>query len=293
MSGWQSRRVQSLLRIAMIAVLLLITAYWLVKATVHSSVDPHPVVLSSDSPLPTGWPVVAQHDANHAIQYLHNQCYDVGYSNVRANPLWVAYRVSDHQDGQVDKRQEKFITDTRTSAKIVHEHYNHSGYDRGHMAPNHAIAVMCDDEAQKETFLLSNITPQSKALNQRWWERLERVELSYFTHTFKEVWVIDGPVFGDHPVTLPNGPVQVPDACYKIFIARKADQLHVLAFLADQGVKGDEPLSQYRVSINDIESRVGLDFLASLPDELKHKLQQDKTDTAWNLSDVDHLPARY
>lgn len=293
MAGWQSRRGQSLVRIALVAVLLMLMAYWLVKATVHSSNEVSSLASTVDAPLPTGWPVVTQHDASHAIQFLHNKCYDVGYSNERANPLWVAYRVSDHQDGQVDKRQDKFITDTRTSAKIVHEHYNHSGYDRGHMAPNHAIAVMCDDEAQKETFLLSNITPQSKALNQRWWERLERVELSYFTHTFKEVWVIDGPVFAAHPVLLPNGPVQVPEACYKIFIARKADQWHVLAFLADQGVKGDEPLSQYRVSINDIESRVGLDFLTSLPDELKNHLKQDKTDPAWNLSDVDHLPARY
>jgi endonuclease G len=161
------------------------------------------------------------------------------------------------------------------------------------MAPNHAIAAMCDDEAQKETFYMSNITPQSKGLNQRWWERLERAEFSYFTHIFKEVWVVDGPVFGAHPVLLPNGPVQVPDACYKVFIAHKGDQWHVLAFMVDQGVNGDEAFSQYRVSISEIEQRIGFDLLPNLPNELKTKLKQDKTDQIWKLSEVDHLPTRF
>lgn len=294
MSLWSSRRFNRVTR-ALLVVLLLASAgaHWLLNQASMPASNPASFVPATASSLPTGWPVVVQHDANHAIQFLHNKCYDVGYSNERANPLWVAYRLTAQQDGQVDKRQDKFITDTRTAAKVVHEHYNRSGYDRGHLAPNHAIAVMCDDEAQKETFLLSNITPQSKALNQRWWERLERAELNFFTHTFREVWVIDGPVFGANPALVPNGPVQVPDACYKIFVARKGDQWHVLAFMADQGVKGDEALSQFRVSIDDIEQRVGLDFLPNLPQDLKKQLKQDRSDAAWNLSDVDHLPTRF
>lgn len=292
MAVWQRRVMNRLIQVVLV-LLLAAGTHWVLKQTPAHSSDVTSFAPSSNSALPMGWPVVVQHDANHAIQFLHNKCYDVGYSNERANPLWVAYQVTAQQDGQIDKRQDKFITDTRTSAKIVHEHYSRSGYDRGHLAPNHAIAAMCDDEAQKETFLLSNIVPQSKALNQRWWERLERAELNFFTHTFKEVWVIDGPIFGANPVHLPNGPVQVPDACYKILIAHKGDQWHVLAFIADQGVKGDEPLSQFRVSIHDIEQRVGLDFLPNLPNDLKTQLKQDRSDAAWNLADVDHLPTRF
>jgi endonuclease G len=294
MSGWRSRRVNGLVRVALIALLLATSAYLLTKPHSHASIPTSPMSDGvATEVLPTGWPVVTQHDANHSVQFLHNRCYDVGYSNDRVNPLWVVYKLTDRQDGQVDKRQAKFIMDDRTSAKAVHEYYNRSGYDRGHMAPNHAIAELCDDEAQKETFFMSNITPQSKALNQRWWERLERVELTYFTHIFKEVWVIDGPVFGSHPVLLPNGPVQVPEACYKIFIARKNDQWHVLAFLVDQGVNGDEALSRYRVRISDIEQRVGLDLLPNLPDDIKMKLDNDMVDPIWNLADVDRLPSHF
>lgn len=244
---------------------------------------------------PFGWPVATETDSNHRVQFLANKCYFVGYSNDRGDPLWVVYSLTAHQDGEVDKRQPKFITDTRTQGAIVHEHYNRSGYDRGHMAPNYAIGALCDDEAQKQTFLMSNIVPQSKALNQRWWERLERVELSHFTRIFEQVWVIDGPVFSAHPVTLPNGPVQVPESCYKIFVAQKAGVWHVLAFMVDQGVEGKEPLSQYRTNIAAIEARVGFDFLPQLPvpETIKSALKQDKEDTAWRLDEVDMLPTRY
>lgn len=294
MSVWQNKGINFWVRVlvaVLVGILVIIGACS--KNAVQTTTPSADTSSTTAHDLPTGWPVAIKHDAHHSVQFLSNRCYDVGYSNERANPLWVAYRVADKHDGQIDKRQDRFITDTRTSAKIVHDHYKHSGYDRGHMAPNHAIAAMCDDEAQKETFFMSNITPQSKGLNQRWWERLERAEFSYFTHIFKEVWVIDGPVFGAHPVLLPNGPVQVPEACYKVFVAKKGDQWHVLAFMVDQGVNGDEAFSQYRVSINEIEQRIGFDLLPNLPNELKTKLKQDKTDQIWKLSEVDHLPTRF
>jgi endonuclease G len=293
MAVWRGKNMSRIIQIVLILLLVGSSAYLFYQEKKQVHTTSASATTTSESALPTGWPVVEQHDASHVIQYLHNRCYDVGYSNERGNPLWVVYKLTDQKDGQVDKRQSKFITDTRTSAKIVHEHYSRSGYDRGHLAPNNAIAVMCDDEAQKETFLLSNITPQSKALNERWWERLERAELTYFTHIFKEIWVIDGPIFGAHPVLLPNGPVQVPEACYKVYIARKGDQWHTLAFMVDQGVNGDETFSQYRTSIQNIEKRIGLDLLPNLPDELKHKLKQDDSDKMWNLMDVDKLPARF
>jgi endonuclease G len=226
---------------------------------------------------------------------LSNTCYEVGYSNERGNPLWVMYRLHTAKDGEVAKRPSKFTMDDRTEAKIVHEHYNHSGYDRGHMAPNHAIGALCSDDAQLETFKMSNIIPQAPQLNQKWWERLERVEFSHFTKQFEQVWVIDGPIFSASPVTLPNshGKVQVPDRNYKIHIAQKAGQWHVLAFLVDQGVKGDEPLSQYLSTIADIEKATGLSFLGKLPAEEQARLKVSKGDTMWKLDQVDNLPSKY
>ncbi len=285
----------SLLRIVIYAIIALAISYWLTHQLPASVTAASPqFVSSSESTLPFGWPVpISDSKIIDPVQLLENKCYDVGYSNARANPLWVTYRLTRHKDEGVDKRQSKFITDTRTSAQIVHEHYNRSGYDRGHMAPNHAIGALCDDEAQKETFLMTNIAPQSKALNQRWWERLERVEFNHFTRIFDKVWVIAGPVFADYPVNLPNGPVQLPSEFYKIYLAEQAGQWHALAFLVEQGVEGKEPLSHYRTSIAEVEAKTGLDFLPELNAELKQRLSLDTQDESWKLNEVDLIPTRY
>lgn len=290
------RKHYSLSRIIFFAALTLVVAYWFTHQLPHAvntSISTANEHQHSSLALPGGWPLATQSDEEHRVQLLENKCYVVGYSNERGDPLWVTYALTRHQDGEVDKRQSKFLTDERTSARIVHEHYNRSGYDRGHMAPNHAIGALCDDEAQKETFLMSNIVPQSKALNQRWWERLERVELTHFTQLFDRVLVIDGPIFSDHPINLPNGPVALPDACYKIFVAQKAGQWHVLAFMVDQGVNGDEPLSVYRTTIADIEAKVGFDFLPNLPEATKQVLKSDHRDASWQLEAVDLVPTRF
>ncbi len=242
-----------------------------------------------------GFPTVSNAGLAGQFQSLGNTCYDVGYSNSRGNPLWVMYQLHRAKDGEVAKRPSKFSMDDRTEAKIVHEHYNHSGYDRGHLAPNHAIGALCSDEAQIETFKMSNIMPQAPHLNQKWWERLERVEFSHFTKQFEQVWVIDGPIFSAHPVTLPNssGKVQVPEQNYKIHLAQKEGKWHVLAFLVDQGVQGNEPLSQYLSTVAEIEQKTGLSFFPQLPPEVQTPLKSSKGDAIWRLEQVDNLPSKY
>lgn len=287
----------SLIKLIMYALIALAVSYWFThpsssSPTVSSTIPPS--VLNGESTLPFGLPLpVANSKTLDPIQILENKCFELGYSNTRSNPLWVTYRLTNQKDDGVDKRQTKFITDMRTSAMIVHEHFNRSGYDRGQLAPNYAIGSMCDDEAQKETFLMSNISPQSKALNQRWWERLERVEFDHFTRIFDMVWVIAGPVFSDVSVQLPNGPVQVPTEFYKIYIAHKSGQWHVLAFLVGQGVEGKEPLTQYRTSIANVQTKTGLDFFPELSYEQKDRLVSDVHDNTWNLNEVDLIPTRY
>ena len=53
--------------------------------------------------------------------------------------------------------------------------WTRSGFDRGHLTPNAAVADPYGRVAQLETFLLSNVCPQAPHLNRGAWERLERV----------------------------------------------------------------------------------------------------------------------
>ena len=112
----------------------------------------------------------------HPVIVLTNIGYLSGYCEARRNPAWVGFSISSVTVGSTAKRPPKFITDPRTTSRVAHQDFSNSGYDRGHMAPNYAIGTRYGHEAQRETFLMSNIAPQAPDLNRIWWRVLEEKE---------------------------------------------------------------------------------------------------------------------
>lgn len=94
--------------------------------------------------------------------------------------------------------------DKRTAARVEPDDYTRSGYDRGHMAPNYGIATRFGRQAQEETFLMSNISPQKHGLNAGVWKTLEQRIATNYPGRFGEVWVLAGPVFAARPERLKN-----------------------------------------------------------------------------------------
>ena len=113
-------------------------------------------------PLPFGVPQVA--DATKVpgdVQVLKRQGYWVGYSPSLRRPVWAAYAIPvDRILESIPDRPARFFRDEDVRSSPVHEDYTGSGYDRGHLAPNYAIATRYGVAAQKETFLLTNVAPQ-------------------------------------------------------------------------------------------------------------------------------------
>jgi endonuclease G len=225
-----------------------------------------------------------------------NHGFMVGYSELRGNPLWVIYalaRVPD--DAPRLKRPPRFNADWRSLTRIGHDDYGRSGYDRGHMAPNHALSVLYGREGQLDSFLMTNITPQKAALNQRVWERLEEAELDRLAPRFGKLWVMAGPVFDASIERLPSSfRVEVPDAYYKIYAAPQPDGApKLLAFVVPQTVKGNEPLDRFVASVDEVERRTGFDFFPQL-DPRFEKAAEGAVDTeTWRVREWAKLPGRY
>ncbi|SHE56856.1 endonuclease G [Modicisalibacter ilicicola DSM 19980] len=225
---------------------------------------------------------------------LRNEGVLIGWSDVRVNPLWVSYRLHEVDDPYSGPRPD-FRRDWRTLWPIAPQSYFGSGYDRGHLAPNYAIAAVHGRDAQAQTFLMSNISPQRPNLNRKLWQRLEEVIIDHFVPRFGVVEVITGPVF---PANLIDnafnrvGLVEVPQAFYKILVV-PSERPRALAFLMPQTVKGNEPLDRYLVSIDEIEARTGLDFFSLLPDEVEDRLESEVSRQGWALGSVARLPSRY
>ena len=228
------------------------------------------------------------------VQVLQNPGFLVGYSEVRRQALWVAFRATSLKGSpRVPPRPKGFEIDGRTQARVSTFDYNGSRYDRGHLAPNYLIGRLYGREAQRATFLMSNIAPQRARLNQLVWQRLEEAETDKVAPGAGELWVVTGPVFGLQPRTLKSG-IPVPEAFYRIWLDQRGDGAPaVLGFLVPQEVCGTEPLSRYLASVDEIEQRTGLDFFHQLDDGQEAVLERTRTAKGWRLWRFDRLPPRY
>lgn len=225
---------------------------------------------------------------------LRNDGFLVGWSDVRVSPLWVSYLLHEVEDPGAGPRP-GFRRDWRALWPIAPDSYFGSGYDRGHLAPNYAIAAVHGKAAQRDTFLMSNMSPQRPELNRRLWQRLEEVVMDRFVPRFGTLQVITGPVF---PASFRDnvlnrvGLVEVPEAFYKILVV-PGEEPRALAFLMPQGVAGDEPLDDFLVSIDELEARTGLDFFPQLPEAAAAALEAEVESAGWGLEAVARLPGRF
>lgn len=225
---------------------------------------------------------------------LRNQAFMLEYSETLKNPLWVTYKVT-QANYKSGKRPSSFSSDWRSYQQVKHDDYTGSGYDRGHMAPNYVIASRYGVSAQKETFLMTNITPQKPKLNQKSWQRLEEVIANDFSEWHGDFWVTTGPIFDAKPKTLKNSSVTIPKAFYKILIKPGTPQTPAtaLAFIFPQNAKANASLMDFVTTINEVERLTGIDFYSQLDDEFEEKLESSQTPEAWRLQEVANRPSRY
>lgn len=232
-----------------------------------------------------GAPFAAAEARAPVSRLLANTAYLVGYSDALANPLWAAYRVPDVDPlPEAPARPERFEADSRTVARVGPEAYTNSGYDRGHLAPNYAVATRHGEAAQRETFLMSNVVPQRHALNGGLWKRLEQRIATSWPGRFGEVWVIAGPVFGAAPRRLPGGGrggPAIPDSCFMIVLDESDGRARALAFVFPQEPAAGAELEEFLTTIDEVERRTGLDFLAELPDPAEAELESRRAGRVW------------
>ncbi len=283
MKRYASKRFGAMTAVAAVALLLLSWRPDTAGNTQANAAEP-----------PGGLPKASRLTPRTWTRTLHNDGFLVGYSELRRNPLWVVYQAAPVNQRRPYKRPERFETDERTIARVSSRDYSRSGYQRGHLAPSWLIAQMHGPQAQRQTFLMSNITPQKPGLNQKLWQRLEMIESDYFARWHDAVWVITGPVFDGNIEQLRSG-VEVPDAFYRIFVDEpEPGDIRILAFIVPQSVRGDEDLEQFLVTVDDIEEQTGLDFMSGMEDAAEQRIEAGRGDIQyWRLREVSQLPSRY
>jgi endonuclease G len=205
----------------------------------------------------------------------------IGWSASLRHPGWCAYHVTPRAVHQAGERP-KFRRDPSVPSAPRPGDYERSGYDRGHMAPNYAIVTRYGEAAQKQTFLMSNIAPQSPALNRSVWRNLEHRIADLWTARYGEIWVIVGALSSSgNRETVSGTDIDVPDAYYQIVVAQEGMNVRAFAVLIEQTVPWRAYAVRHLISIDELEEMTGLDFLPDLPDFIHRPLESELPSRLW------------
>lgn len=218
--------------------------------------------------------------APNDIEVLNKRGFAVGYSPSLRHPVWVAYKVHPVRHVPPPQRPTLFKPDPDAPRSPHQKDYSKSGYDRGHMAPNLAIATRYGKAAQDQTFLTSNICPQRPSLNQGPWYDMEFRIAEVWPDCYGDVWVITGALSTPNDSRLASG-IDVPTAFYQIVVAQKKGKIRAFAVCMPQTIRRHAPARTTLISIRDLEKLTGFDFLSELPDDAENALETETPTRLW------------
>ncbi len=182
--------------------------------------------------------------------------------NVRQHiPNWVAWKLTRAMlDGDIP-REKNFYVDYKVAGCATLQDYRNSGYDRGHMAP--AGDMKWNADAMHDSFYLTNICPQAKALNTGAWKNLEE-KCRNWAKADSLLIIICGPVL-TRPILerIGNTGVAVPDSYFKVILSPNAKPARGIAFIMPNG-KVSGGLQKAAVSIDSVEALTGFNFFPDL-----------------------------
>ncbi len=251
----------------------------------------HDAVYDFDDPAPegevffAGAPVRTGEPAPNDIKLIDRGDFVIGWSDQLRHPAWVAYHVPREAKFEVGKRP-SFKKDRSVKLSPAASHYERTGYDRGHMAPNYAITSRFGPDAQANTFLMSNISPQTPALNRGPWRELEQRVVELWTQRWGEIWVICGTISSKNPQSrerLAGTAIDVPTAYWMLIAAQSADGVGSLALLLPPSVGYDDFPVHRIVTVDELEQMSGFDFFPEMPNYLQNVLEADLPTRLWPI----------
>ncbi len=146
--------------------------------------------------------------------------------------------------------------------------------DRGHQAP---LGSFKGTKQWADTNMLSNITPQKANLNQGPWKKLEE-KVRDLARAGDVVYVMTGPLYERDMPKLPGAdePHLIPSGYWKIIVIqpdKDINSIRTASFIFDQETPRNDAVIDHLCAINDIETKTGLDFLRTLPDEKEEEIE--------------------
>ena len=205
--------------------------------------------------------------------------YALGYSEKYEQALWAQYRLTREQvtkKNTVRSNDFKDDPDIPTGSAKAKD-YSKSGYDKGHLVP--AEDMRYSDVTMRESFYMSNMSPQSSGFNRGIWKRLEKA-VRRFAFAEGSIVVVTGPIFDKYGGRTIGDGVAVPTAFYKV-IYDETPPCKMIAFLLphESSQKG---IKDFVCTVSKVEERTGLKFFPKLSSGVSSDLKTRSSPSEWS-----------
>lgn len=222
--------------------------------------------------------------------------YCIEWSLAKKAQRWSAFRWDRTNSGGYVKREDVFTEDYDIPEvyRTTSSHYSGSGYTRGHIL---ASADRWNSlEANRQTFLYSNMQPQLYSFNGGIWATLEMKVRSWNNDAFRDtLYVVKGGTIDNDSQILEYArkgtalQLLVPKYFYMAILCKNKSTVNsgykaIGFWMEHRSFYDDEKnVAPYIVSIDQLESLTGIDFFCNLPDHIENEVEKAVMRNAWGF----------
>ena len=155
--------------------------------------------------------------------------------------------------------------------RFTRDPFKGSGYDHGHICPS--ADRLGSDEANYQTFFLTNMMPQLNGFNAGIWATMEG-KVRDWSKKFDTLYVCKGGTIDQDKYIVKylgsgNNKIPVPKYFFMALLGKNAQGYMGMGFWVEGTTGKNNSLGNYVVNIREIEKNTGIDLFCNLPDDIE------------------------
>lgn len=183
-----------------------------------------------------------------------------------------------------------------SDVRIGDEEHKKDRYDRGHLCAS--ADRLYSKDANEQTFYYSNISPQLSGFNTGIWLDLENKVQNWGSNAnmrdtlyiVKGGTIRDGEFYdsrGAHGTIVKDmdtmSGIVVPAHFFMALVTRKSESFYGIAFYFDHKERHTGGLSDYAITIDELEELTGIDYFCNFPDKVEEAIESKCNPALWGL----------
>ena len=234
--------------------------------------------------------------------------YAVEWDADKHSQRWSCYTMHNGNSSSITNRKPKesngefteYPNDPFLDSKyhFTHDPYYGSGFDHGHIFPSADRAYGYNEQANRQTFYMTNMQPQVNGFNAGVWANMEAQVRKWNNQagTFRRdvLYIVKGGTIDNEAnygyidasgnyinkkyIGSGDNRIPVPLYFYMAVLCKKPQEqgggYEAAAFWIEHKNSADDKLLKYLVSIDELEQKTGIDFFCNLPDDIENSVEK-------------------